>query len=136
MTVRIGRALPPPSGRAPEMNLAPRDVAGLDETLTGYHQLFADCFVRREQRHWALKYSQGQLLDLPRKSIEPMAVALVDGNIQAMQQFISQGAWSDDEVVAIRRRDVADRKTALCPERLAALAALLHGEAVVEPAAA
>ncbi|BEP62394.1 hypothetical protein GmRootV213_29480 [Variovorax sp. V213] len=31
---------------------------------------------------------------------------------------------------------VADRKTALCPERLAALAALLHGEAVVEPAAA
>ena len=31
---------------------------------------------------------------------------------------------------------VADRKTALCPERLAALAALLHAEAVVEPAAA
>ena len=31
---------------------------------------------------------------------------------------------------------VADRKTALCPERLAALAALLHGEAVVEAAAA
>ena len=32
---------------------------------------------------------------------------------------------------------VADRKTALCPERLAALAALLHGEeAALEPAAA
>jgi uncharacterized protein (UPF0264 family) len=31
---------------------------------------------------------------------------------------------------------VADRKTALCPERLAALAALLHGETVVESAAA
>ena len=108
MTERIGRALPPPSGRAPEMNIAPRDVDGLDETLTGYHQLFGDCFVRREQRHWALKYSQGQLLDLPRKSIEPMAMALVGGNIQAMQQFISQGAWSDDDVLAIRRRDVAE----------------------------
>jgi len=31
---------------------------------------------------------------------------------------------------------VADRKTVLCPERLAALAALLHGETAVEPAAA
>ena len=31
---------------------------------------------------------------------------------------------------------VADRKTALCPERLAALAALLHGEPVVETAVA
>ena len=31
---------------------------------------------------------------------------------------------------------VADRKTALCPERLAALAALLHGEPVVEAAPA
>jgi SRSO17 transposase len=89
------------------MNIAPRDVDELDETLTGYHQLFANCFGRWEQRHWALKYSQGQLLDLPRKSIEPMAVALVGGNIQAMQQFISQGAWSDEEVLTMRRRDVA-----------------------------
>lgn len=108
MTERIGQALPPPSGRAPVLNITPRDVDGLDSGLTGYHQLYASCFGRREQRHWALKYSQGQMLDLPRKSIEPMAVALVGGNIQAMQQFISQGAWSDDEVLTIRRRDVVE----------------------------
>lgn len=106
MTERIGRALPPPSGRPPVMNIAPRDVAGLDGELKNYHQMFADCFMRREQRRWALKYSQGQMLDLPRKSIEPMAVALAGGNIQAMQQFISQGAWSDDEVLTIHRREV------------------------------
>jgi SRSO17 transposase len=105
---RIGRALPPPSGRAPVLNIAPGDVDGLDDGLTSYHQMFASCFVRREQRHWALKYSQGQLLDLPRKSIEPMAVSVVGGNIQAMQQFISQGAWSDEDVLTIRRRDVAE----------------------------
>src|SRR5690242_3258148 len=34
--------------------------------------------------------------DLERKSIEPMAVAVTGGNIQAMQRFISQGAWSDE----------------------------------------
>lgn len=108
MTKRIGCAVPPPSGRVPVMNIAPREVGRLGDTLTSYHQRFADCFVRREQRHWALKYTQGQLLDLPRKSIEPMAVGLVGGNIQAMQQFISLGAWSDEEVLAIRRRDVAE----------------------------
>lgn len=108
MTVRIGRAVPPPSGRAPVLNIAPRDVEGLGDELKRFHQVFATGFVRREQRHWALKYSQGQLLELERKSIEPMAVAVAGGNIQAMQQFISQGAWSDDEVLATHRRAVAE----------------------------
>jgi SRSO17 transposase len=108
MTERIGRALPPPSGRTPVMNIAPRDVAGLDDELHTYQQMFTECFVRREQRHWALRYAQGQMLSLPRKSIEPMAVALEGGNIQAMQQFISQGAWSDEEVLTIHRRAVAE----------------------------
>jgi len=61
-------------------------VEGLGDELMSYQQLFASGFVRWEQRHWALKYSQGQMLDLERKSIEPMAAALVGGNIQAMQQ--------------------------------------------------
>ncbi len=108
MTIRIGRALPPPSGRAPVLNIAPRDVVGLGDELQQFHRMFATGFVRQEQRHWALKYSQGQMLDLERKSIEPMAVAVAGGNIQAMQQFISQGAWSDDEVLAIHRRAVAE----------------------------
>lgn len=108
MTERIGHALPPPSGRAPLLNIAPREVEGLGDELQGYHEMFANGFVRWEQRHWALKYAQGQMLELERKSIEPMAVALAGGNIQAMQQFISQGAWSDEAVLAIHRRAVAE----------------------------
>jgi SRSO17 transposase len=90
------------------LNIAPREVEGLGDELMVYHELFASGFMRWEQRHWALKYSQGQMLELERKSIEPMAMALVGGNIQAMQQFISQGAWSDDEVLTIHRRAVAE----------------------------
>ena len=108
MTNRIGRALPPPSGRAPVLNIMPRDVEGLGDELDRYHERFADGFVRCERRHWALKYSQGQMLDLDRKSIEPMAVAVQDGSIQAMQQFISQGTWSDAKVLAIHRSAVAE----------------------------
>ena len=98
-------ALPPPSGRPPEINLAPRDVEALADELLAYHTLFAPLFQRAEQRHWALLYLQGQLLELERKSIEPMALALEGGDVQALQQFISQGAW-DAEAVLARHQEV------------------------------
>src|SRR5205085_1835313 len=98
-------ALPPPSGRPPEINLAPRDVEALADELVAYQALFAPLFQRAEQRHWALLYLQGQMLDLERKSIEPMALALEGGDVQAMQQFISQGAW-DAEAVLQRHQEL------------------------------
>lgn len=47
------------------------------------------------------------MLELERKSIEPMAQALEGGNIQALQQFISAGAWSDTEVLQVHQAEVA-----------------------------
>lgn len=106
MVKRIVSASPPPSGRKPEMNLAPRQVAGLLTELKHYHQLFADLFQRREQRHWSQKYMEGQMLDLERKVIEPMARTLVGGNVQAMQQFIGVGAWSDEAIIKRHQQEV------------------------------
>jgi SRSO17 transposase len=103
-----GPVAPPPSGRPPEHNLAARDVEALAEELVAYHAYFAPLFHRAEQRHWALAYLQGQLLDLERKSIEPMALALEGGDVQAMQQFISKGAWDDDRILMQHQRLVAD----------------------------
>jgi len=100
--------VPPPSGRPPASNLAPRDVAALQEELAAYHQVFQPLFARAEQRQWARAYLQGQLLDLERKSIEPMALALPDGDVQAMQQFISAGAWEDDAILQQHQRLVAE----------------------------
>lgn len=48
---------------------------------------------RRERRHWGAVYVRGLLLDGERKSIEPMANRMADGNVQAMQQFINQSPW-------------------------------------------
>lgn len=99
---------PPPSGRPPLINLAPRDVEALADELITYHAHFAPLFARSEQRQWALTYLQGQLADLERKSIEPMALAHPDGNVQAMQQFISLGAWDDTTVLETHQQLVAD----------------------------
>jgi SRSO17 transposase len=49
---------------------------------------------RRERRHWGAVYVRGLLLDGERKSIEPMAARLPDGNAQAMQQLVGQSPWA------------------------------------------
>ncbi len=79
----------------PVLDLTPADVTALADDLATYHAEFADLYYRKEQAHWGLKYLQGLLLPLPRKSIQPMALALEGGNVQAMQQFIGQGLWQD-----------------------------------------
>jgi SRSO17 transposase len=108
ITLRAPGLSPPPSARPPLDALTPEEVAGLHDELLAYHREFAPLFHREEQRHWALKYTEGQLLPLERKSIEPMADALAGGNVQAMQQFIGLGAWDDEAVLQRHRQLVAE----------------------------
>ena len=104
---RISRATPPPSGRKPKLNIASRQINGLVKQLEKYHKVFARLFHRPEQRQWALKYMQGQMLDIERKSIEPMARALDDGDVQAMQQFTSASPWDDAAILRVHQQEVA-----------------------------
>ena len=55
---------------------------------------------RKERREHAEQYVRGLLLDGERKSIEPMASRLPDGDVQALQQFVNQSPWSFLEVRA------------------------------------
>ena len=48
---------------------------------------------RRERRYWSSVYVRGLLLDGERKSIEPLAARLPEGNVQALQQLIGQSPW-------------------------------------------
>ncbi len=70
MGLRAAMLQPTPSACPPVLNVGPPDVAGLNQTLLACHQEFAPLFVRREQRHWALKYLEGQLLAIKRTSID------------------------------------------------------------------
>ncbi len=45
---------------------------------------------RSERKHWSEVYVRGLLLDGERKSIEPLADRVGDGNVQAMQQLVGQ----------------------------------------------
>jgi SRSO17 transposase len=86
----------------PKMDLAIQDIEHLVEELRAYHAIYSPLFQRREQREAAHSYLQGLLAPLPRKSIEPMVLA-VDGvapkAVRAMQSFISEGQWNDERLL-------------------------------------
>src|SRR2546426_8757782 len=86
----------------PQMDLVTQDIEHLVEELCTYHAIYSPLFQRREQREAAHTYLQGLLATLPRKSIEPMVLA-VDGvapkAVRAMQSFISEGQWNDERLL-------------------------------------
>ena len=72
----------------------------------------ADVFAsvpRKDQRAKGDCYLRGLMLDGRRKSIQPMAERLPDGNEQNLQQFVNQSTW---DPVPVRRR-IAQRMVPL-----------------------
>jgi len=86
----------------PKMDLAIHDMEHLVEEWRAYHAIYSPLFQRREQREAAHSSLQGVLAPLPRKSIEPMVLA-VDGvapkAVRAMQSFSSEGQWNDERLL-------------------------------------
>jgi SRSO17 transposase len=83
----------------PLLALTPQEIAALAEALGHDHAAFAELYYRKEQAHWGYTYLQGLMLPIERKSIEPMALAVDGGAVQAMQQFIGQGQWQDEALL-------------------------------------
>src|SRR5712692_10017074 len=87
---------------APKMDVAIQDMELLVEALRAYHAIYSPLFQRREQRQAAHTSLQGLLATVPRKSIEPMVLA-VDGvapkAVRAMQSLISAGQWNEERLV-------------------------------------
>ncbi len=89
---------PPASGRPPSFLFTTEDITVSAEELITFHDLFQECFTRREQREWSLFYLCGQLSNLARKTIEPIVLALHGANpnaVRAAQRFITDGQWDD-----------------------------------------
>jgi SRSO17 transposase len=65
---------------------------------------------RSERTHWCRMYLCGLLLNGERKSIQPMAERLPEGNSQALQQFVSQSPW-DYSTIQIKLAKYLIKKT-------------------------
>lgn len=72
-----------------------RQLRRLKPELTKFLGLFEDCFARKDTRAHLPVYIAGQLSDLPRKSVEPIAV---EAGIapRTLQEFLSLLKWDED----------------------------------------
>lgn len=92
----------------PKFELNGGDIKDFTNELRGFHEQFYDCFQRSESREHFFKYMAGQFSPLERKSIEPIALAVEEGSVRAMQRFVSDAPWDDDNIAFKFRSFVND----------------------------
>jgi SRSO17 transposase len=80
--------------------LSERELARVRGRLGEFAGEMFGSMKRKDQRRWGEVYVRGLMLDGKRKSIEPMAARLADGDEQCLQQFVNQSPW---DPVAVRR---------------------------------
>ena len=97
----------------PVAGLSERELARVRGRLIEFAgEMFAS-MRRKDQRGWGEVYLRGLMLDGKRKSIEPMAVRLGDGDEQCLQQFVNQSPW---DWVPVRRALARRMSSEIGPE--------------------
>jgi SRSO17 transposase len=80
--------------------LSERELSRVRGRLVEFTAEILESMRRKDQRRWGEVYVRGLMLDGKRKSIQPMAARLADGDEQCLQQFVNQSPWDE---VPVRR---------------------------------
>lgn len=92
------------------------DLTEVEELREDLEVFCAEVFAsipRRDTRGWGNCYLRGLMLEGRRKSIQPMAERLPDGDMQALQQFVGQSPW---DPAPVQRRIATKVSQAIAPE--------------------
>jgi SRSO17 transposase len=83
-------------------------VAGLGPAFTEFLGGFRKCFPRRPTFKHLATYCRGLISDLPRKSVEPIALAAGTA-VRTLQEFLTHHAWDHDGLLRrLQRRIVTE----------------------------
>jgi SRSO17 transposase len=96
----------------PVSGLSAKQLARVRGGLIEFAAEMFESMARKDQRRWGEVYLRGLMLDGKRKSIEPMAARLADGDEQCLQQFVNQSPW---EWQPVRRALAARMSRELSP---------------------
>jgi SRSO17 transposase len=93
-------------------------IAALGPAFTAFTQSFSSCFPRSDTRRHLATYGRGLLSDLPRKSVEP--IALAGGTaVRTLQEFLTHHVWDHERMRdQLQRRIVRDHMPAPGTDRL------------------
>jgi SRSO17 transposase len=93
--------------------MTPAELARVRSRLVAFAADMFEPLARADQRRWGEVYLRGLMLDGKRKSIQPMAERLPDGDEQALQQFVNQSPW---DWRPVRRRLAQQLTVAIDPD--------------------
>jgi SRSO17 transposase len=99
--------------RTGEHGVRAADLEAQRAALIEFAEEMYGSLARCDQRAKGEQYVRGLLLEGRRKSIQPMAARLPDGDEQGLQQFITDSPWRD---APVRRRLAARMSGEICPE--------------------
>jgi SRSO17 transposase len=83
-------------------------IAALGPALTEYLGGFRKCFARQPTFGHLGTYCRGLLSDLPRKSVEPIALA-AGAAVRTLQEFLADHAWDQDDLLRRLQRRIVTR---------------------------
>lgn len=86
-------------------------IATLQPALAAFLDLFRDCFRKEVTFGYLSTYLLGLMTDLPRKSIEPIALA-ADVPVRTLQEFLADFKWDHGRAETLLHHRVADRSVA------------------------
>src|SRR6266436_6728969 len=76
------------------------EVRAAAERLVQFHDRFAPLFGKDQAQDHAYTYVKGLMVCPERKSIEPIALSVGDGQVSALQKFINIAPWDHGDVQA------------------------------------
>ena len=76
------------------------EVRAAAERLVEFHERFAPLFGKEQAQDNAYSYIKGLMVCPERKSIEPIALNVGNGNVPAMQKFVNIAPWDHDDIQA------------------------------------
>src|SRR5262249_48930640 len=84
-----------------------QDIAQLGPAFAAFLRRFRPCFLQSRTAAHFDSYCRGLLSDLPRKSVEPIALACGTA-VRTLQEFLATAAWDHDRARDLLQRQLAD----------------------------
>ncbi len=92
-------------------------ILALGTAFAAFLRLFADCFCQQRSRDHLLAYCRGLLCDLPRRSVEPIALASGTA-VRTLQEFLATARWDHPRARDTLQRHLAGLLATLPADRL------------------
>src|SRR6187455_3163094 len=97
-----------------------QDITHLSPAFAAFLRRFRPCFLQQRTAGHFDNYCRGLLSDLPRKSVEPIALA-GGAAVRTLQEFLVTAHWDHDRARSILHAHVKDHLAQLPPDDLGAV---------------